>query len=182
MCTLALEQCSRLRVSARCIHQLVLVVARLPNRVLTDLSLASRAYGDMGVVRLQTMSGIPALYLNNQKSHRWNDHNEIRVSMSDHRLVVDNHLVWKLLQDRKQLLLARARTARKAIGYHFCHAIPFESLALTWLEADRHHRHRARPTLLTWRWCHGARRKSWRWRGSSRRRPGARVPQSAGGH
>ena len=38
---LALEQCSRLGVSTRCIHELVLIVARLPNRVLTVFGLTS---------------------------------------------------------------------------------------------------------------------------------------------
>ena len=36
---------------------------------------------------------------------------------------------------------------------------------------------RAKPTLPTWRWCRGARRKSWRWPGSSRRRPGRLRPR-----
>ena len=53
MRALALEQCGRLGVSTRCVHELELIVARLPNRVLTDFWLTPWAYGDLIVVCFQ---------------------------------------------------------------------------------------------------------------------------------
>ena len=77
------------------------------------------------------MVGVPTLYLNNQQPYAANDYNEIRLSVSDHRLIVDNYFVRQLLEKRKRLPLAGARAAGKAIWYHFRHAHPFEGCLFT---------------------------------------------------
>jgi hypothetical protein len=64
----------------------------------------------------------PTLYLNNQQPDAGNNYNEIGVSVSDYRLVVDNYFVRQLLEKRKHLPLAGTRAAGKAIWYHFSHA------------------------------------------------------------
>src|SRR5262245_22495379 len=52
------------------------------------------------------MIRIPTLCLNDQQPHAWNDHNEIRVSVGDHRFVVDNYVVRQLLEKLKHPFLA----------------------------------------------------------------------------
>jgi hypothetical protein len=95
-------------MSTSYVHELMLVVARLPNRVLTNLALPLRVYGYLSVARTLDIVWIPSHYLNNQQAYAGNDHNEIWISVSDDRFVVDNHVIRELLEKSKHLLLASA--------------------------------------------------------------------------
>src|SRR5262249_48651217 len=119
VCALVLQQCGRFRMSTSHVHELKLLVARLPNRMLANLALPSRVYGYFSVARTLDIVWIPSLYLNNQQAYAWNDHNEIWISVSDDGFVVDNHVIWELLKKRKHFLLASAGAAGKAIWDHF---------------------------------------------------------------
>jgi len=118
---LALQQCGRVRMLTSYVHELMLVVARLPYRVLANLALPSRVYGYFSVARTLDIVWIPSLYLNNQQAYAGNDHNEIWISVCDDRFVVDNRVIWQLLKKRKHFLLASAGAVGKAIWYHFSH-------------------------------------------------------------
>src|SRR5215467_1518868 len=124
VCALALQQCGRFRMSTSYVHELMLVVARLPNRVLANLALPSRVYGYFSVARTPDIVWLPSLYLNNQQAYAGNAHNEIWISVSDQWFVVDNHVIWELLKKRKHFLLASAGAVGKAIWYHFSHVHP----------------------------------------------------------
>jgi len=111
-------------MSTSYVHELMLVVARLPNRVLANLALPSRVYGYFSVARTPDIVWLPSLYLNNQQAYAGNAHNEIWISVSDQWFVVDNHVIWELLKKRKHFLLASAGAVGKAIWYHFSHVHP----------------------------------------------------------
>jgi len=100
------------------------IVPRLPNRMLTDFALPSCIYSNFSVVCFFNMSRIPSLCLNNQQPDTGNNYNEIWVSISDHGLVIDDYIVWKLLEKRKYLLLTGASAVGKPIWYHFSHVHP----------------------------------------------------------
>ena len=89
----------------RCIHELELIVARLPNRVFTDFWLTTWAYGDLKVVSFQNMIWVPALYLNNQQPYARNDHKLLRRAAAGGAQTPSSR---------------RARAARKAVSFPPC--------------------------------------------------------------